>query len=172
LAKVKKRQRRLAQRFSSILISNVFSVRKAQRDVNFTCPKLLVQLSFISSFKRSSGAARHDFTQRMPMGIGAECEKSGVVVMARYELNAADAADAMNMVPAPSAPEAFYELGMMYACGRSVPADLVSAHKWLNIAVARGLREAAARRAELAMEMSADQIAEAQREARLWLTRH
>jgi hypothetical protein len=38
--------------------------------------------------------------------------------------------------------------------------------------VAKGFREAAQRRAELAGEMSAAEIATAQREARLWLTRH
>jgi uncharacterized protein len=60
----------------------------------------------------------------------------------------------------------------MYASGRSVPHDLVIAHKWLNIAVARGYREAASMRAELAQEMSLVQVATAQREARLWLTQH
>ena len=38
----------------------------------------------------------------------------------------------------------FYELGMMYASGRSVPADLVSAHKWFNLAAMKGNAEAAA----------------------------
>jgi TPR repeat protein len=76
------------------------------------------------------------------------------------------------VVPAQAAPESYFELGLMYAAGRTVPADLVSAHKWLNIAVARGYRPAVERRAEIAREMSAAQIAEAQREARLWLTRH
>jgi hypothetical protein len=49
---------------------------------------------------------------------------------------------------------------------------LVAAHKWFNIAVARGHRPAVERRAELAQEMSTTEIAAAQREARLWLTRH
>jgi uncharacterized protein len=89
--------------------------------------------------------------------------------MARFEM---EAAEIITAVPAEASAEAFYELGLLYASGRSVPVDLVTAHKWFNVAVARGCRPAATMRAELAFEMSADQIAAAQREARLWLTRH
>ena len=89
--------------------------------------------------------------------------------MARIEMGALDIAA---MIPARASGEAYFELGIMYASGRSGPTDLVAAHKWFNIAVARGYRPAAERRAELAQEMSAQEIAAAQREARLWLTRH
>ena len=65
-----------------------------------------------------------------------------------------------------------YELGVMYAAGRTVEVDRVTAHKWLNIAALRGCAEAVALRAELASEMSSAEIAAAQREARLWLSRH
>lgn len=68
--------------------------------------------------------------------------------------------------------EAFYELGLMYAAGRAVPLDRVTAHKWLNVAVAQGYRAAAGMRAELAQEMTAEEIKAAQREARLFLTHH
>ena len=66
----------------------------------------------------------------------------------------------------------FYELGMMYSTGRSVPADLVSAHKWFNIAAMRGNADASRLRREIAEEMSEMEIANAQRAARDWLTRH
>ena len=89
--------------------------------------------------------------------------------MARYEVAAAEISP---LAPALDSGEAFYELGLMYAAGRSVPVDLVAAHKWLNVALAKGCREAVARRAELAIEMSGDEIARAQREARLFLSRH
>ena len=89
--------------------------------------------------------------------------------MARFDLETAEAA---GMIPVQASGEAYYELGMMYASGRAMPVDLVAAHKWFNIAVARGFQPAAARRAELVQEMSAAEIATAQREARLWLTRH
>ena len=35
---------------------------------------------------------------------------------------------------------AYFELGCMYAAGRTVAPDLVTAHKWFNIAAAQGLR--------------------------------
>ena len=68
--------------------------------------------------------------------------------------------------------EVFYELGMMYAAGRTVPTDLVSAHKWFNLAAMRGNPEAIRLRREIAGEMSAAEIAAAQRAARDWLTTH
>lgn len=66
-------------------------------------------------------------------------------------------------------PEALFELGMLYATGREVEADLVVAHKWFNLAAMGGNGSALALRMELAREMSAVQIAEAQRLAREWL---
>jgi TPR repeat protein len=71
-----------------------------------------------------------------------------------------------------AAPDALFELGMLYATGRDVTADLVVAHKWFNLAAARGNQSALARRIELAREMSTDQIAEAQKLAREWLQTH
>jgi TPR repeat protein len=71
-----------------------------------------------------------------------------------------------------AAPDALFELGMLYATGRDVEADLVVAHKWFNLAAARGNQSALVRRTELAREMSADQIAEAQKLAREWLQTH
>lgn len=86
--------------------------------------------------------------------------------MARLDLGAVDIA---TLVPDRDTGEAYLELGLMHAVGRSVPLDLVAAHKWLNIAVAKGCRAAVARRAELAAEMTADEIAAAQRAARIFL---
>lgn len=64
------------------------------------------------------------------------------------------------------------QLGIMYASGRSAPADMVSAHKWFNIAALRGNAEAARLRREIAEEMSEAEIAAAQRAAREWIMRH
>ena len=59
-------------------------------------------------------------------------------VMINTEMGATDLA---SLVTPPLAEgEAFFELGMKYASGRLGPADLVTAHKWFNIAVARGCR--------------------------------
>jgi TPR repeat protein len=70
------------------------------------------------------------------------------------------------------APDALFELGMLYATGRDVVADLVVAHKWFNLAAARGNGAALIHRIELAREMSAEQVAEAQKLAREWLQTH
>ena len=70
------------------------------------------------------------------------------------------------------APDALFELGMLYATGRDVAADLVVAHKWFNLAAARGNSSALTHRMELAREMSTEQIAAAQKLAREWLQTH
>jgi uncharacterized protein len=73
---------------------------------------------------------------------------------------------------APAGADTFFQLGMMYSIGRSAPVDLVSAHKWFNIAALRGNPDAIRLRREVADQMSEGEIAEAQRAARTWLTAH
>ncbi len=70
------------------------------------------------------------------------------------------------------APDALFELGMLYATGRDGTPDLVVAHKWFNLAALRGNREALLHRRELAQEMSVSEIAEAQKLAREWMSTH
>lgn len=84
--------------------------------------------------------------------------------------NAASAQVALQ--PALNDPKEFFRLGMMYSSGASAPVDMVSAHKWFNIAALRGNAEAARLRREIAGEMSEAEIAAAQRAARDWMTRH
>ena len=62
-----------------------------------------------------------------------------------------------------------FELGMMYSVGRDAPIDLVSAHKWFNLAAVKGNNEAIRLRREVADQMSDAEIAVAQRAARDWL---
>ncbi len=88
--------------------------------------------------------------------------------MARYEMGA----DMASMAEAKPTPENLFELGMIYSAGREVDADLVAAHKWFNIAAVKGNREAAVYRQEVAREMTAAAVAEAQRAAREWLSKH
>lgn len=65
---------------------------------------------------------------------------------------------------------ALYDLGVAFSTGsHGAACDLVEAHKWFNIAAARGHEEAAWCRADVAEEMTAREIAEAQRRAREWL---
>ena len=69
-------------------------------------------------------------------------------------------------------PDALYSLGLAYSTGQGVGVDYVAAHKWFNLAAMKGVDEARAWRAQLSREMSAVQIAEAQRQAREWLLKH
>jgi TPR repeat protein len=85
--------------------------------------------------------------------------------MARFEIAEVEA----GVLGANTSADVFFELGMMYSTGRSVPTDFVTAHKWFNIAAMRGNREAIRHRRELAAEMSEADIAAAQRAARDWL---
>ena len=65
---------------------------------------------------------------------------------------------------------ALYDLGVAFSTGsQGCACDLIEAHKWFNIAAARGHEEAALCRADVADEMTAREIAEAQRQAREWL---
>ncbi len=68
--------------------------------------------------------------------------------------------------------EIFFQLGMKYATGRDVDTDLVSAHKWFNLAAMNGNRAAATYRQEIALEMSPRDVAYAQRAAREWIRTH
>ena len=67
-------------------------------------------------------------------------------------------------------PQAYYDLGVAYSAGAGgVGVDLVQAHKWFNLAALGGSRRGQECRAEVADEMTAREIAEAQRQARAWL---
>ncbi len=66
--------------------------------------------------------------------------------------------------------EALYDLGVTYSTGTNgVATDLIAAHKWFNLAAASGLAAAQDARGEVAEDMTAREIAEAQRQARAWL---
>ena len=66
---------------------------------------------------------------------------------------------------------AYFDLGVAYSTGsHGVACDLVEAHKWFNLAAVVGYDEAAQCRADISDEMTAREIAEAQRRAREWLS--
>ena len=68
-------------------------------------------------------------------------------------------------------PNALYELGVAYSTGHSgIEVDLVEAHKWFNLAALNGSSRGQECRAEIAEEMTAREISEAQRQARAWLS--
>ncbi|MCA1750050.1 MAG: hypothetical protein ABR601_07325 [Parasphingopyxis sp.] len=66
--------------------------------------------------------------------------------------------------------DAYYELGIVYSTGsEGAEVDLIEAHKWFNLAAVGGHQGAQRCRAEISDEMTAREIAEAQRGARAWL---
>jgi hypothetical protein len=89
--------------------------------------------------------------------------------MARIDMP--EAYEAM-MTPGIATADALFELGVKYCTGHGVPADYVTAHKWFNLAAMKGSADAKQYRCEIAREMSASEVAEAQRQARSWLTLH
>jgi len=67
-------------------------------------------------------------------------------------------------------PSAYFDLGVAYSTGsHGAPIDLIEAHKWFNLAAVNGYDGASQCRADIAEEMTARDIAEAQRRAREWL---
>ena len=67
-------------------------------------------------------------------------------------------------------PTAYYDLGVAFSTGsHGAACDLIEAHKWFNLAAVSGHEEAGMCRADISDEMTAREIAEAQRRAREWL---
>jgi TPR repeat protein len=65
---------------------------------------------------------------------------------------------------------AYFDLGVAYSTGsHGVDCDLIEAHKWFNLAAVNGHAEAQLCRADISDEMTAREIAEAQRRAREWI---
>ena len=63
---------------------------------------------------------------------------------------------------------AMFILGRLYHTAHGVPHDLVRAHMWYNLATAHGYEDGKKWRDRLAEEMSASEVAEAQKLAREW----
>ena len=75
-------------------------------------------------------------------------------------------------LPTPDATgDELFRLGLLYSTGQGgAPLDYISAHMLFNLAAMRGSMEAKVYRKELADEMASEQVAEAQRQAREWLS--
>ena len=68
-------------------------------------------------------------------------------------------------------PDALYQLGVAYSTGTGgTDVDLIEAHKSFNLAALNGSALGQQCRADIAEEMTAREIAEAQRQARAWLS--
>jgi len=86
--------------------------------------------------------------------------------MARFDISDCDQA---SIGATAAGTDRFFDLGMMYSTGRSVPIDYVTAHKWFNLAAMNGNKDAIRLRREIAAEMTPGEIAAAQRAARDWM---
>lgn len=65
--------------------------------------------------------------------------------------------------------EEFYQAGLACAAGVGSDIDLVSAHKWFNLAAAKGYEEAKVQRQEMAEMLSSDEVKVALSAARDWM---
>lgn len=66
--------------------------------------------------------------------------------------------------------DACFDLGISFQTGTAgARIDLIEAHKWFNLAAVHGLAAGHDARAEVSEDMTAREIAEAQRQARAWL---
>jgi TPR repeat protein len=91
--------------------------------------------------------------------MGISLKSAAFLVQSRLQEAAAGDADAL------------YELGVAYSTGtEGIDVDLIEAHKWFNLAALNGCTEAQMCRADISEEMTAREIAEAQRQARAWLS--
>ncbi len=67
--------------------------------------------------------------------------------------------------------DACFDLGIAFSAGADgLDIDLVEAHKWFNLAAVSGHDKAQRCRAEISDEMTAREIAQAQKRARAWLS--
>ncbi len=62
-----------------------------------------------------------------------------------------------------------YQMGLEASVPGADNYDLVTAHKWFNLSAMKGNMQASVYRKELMLEMTAAEVAEAQRVAREWL---
>lgn len=108
--------------------------------------------------RRADGSASGDRLTTVGKGVSLETEPSDLKAL---EERAAQG-DA----------SAQFNLGVIYAEGQGVPQDYVQAHKWINLAAAKGTGEDRNKRAKVrrrvAAKMTPAQIAEAQKLAREW----
>ena len=88
--------------------------------------------------------------------------------MARFEMFDAE----FGQMGSTAQADILFELGLMYATGRDCEADAVAAHKWFNIAAIKGSARAAELRSELSATMTKQEIVQALRDAREWMTMH
>ena len=73
------------------------------------------------------------------------------------------------MLGADACAEDLYQTGLVCAAGIDADVDLVAAHKWFNLAAARGHEDAKVQRQEMAELLTSDEVKIALSAARDWL---
>ena len=100
-------------------------------------------------------------------------QKQGLNIMGNSMKSAAFLIESRLVEAAQGSNNAYFDLGVIYSTGsEGADVDLIEAHKWFNLAALSGHDESKICRAEISLEMTAREIAEAQREARSWLQDH
>jgi TPR repeat protein len=128
-------------------------------------PRFPVHLRFIASLKAQFKFSPHDPVQGRNWAR-AKCA-AGESEMSSVELSGQEPGnDKICDV------ESCFARGIDCSSGRDAEIDMVQAHKWFNIAAARGHKDGAQMRREVAALMSDSEIGQAQRAARDWLKTH
>lgn len=105
---------------------------------------------------------------RAQQNLGAMYEEGAGVIQ-----DYAEAAKWYRFAAAGGNVNAKLNLGVMLERGVSgIPLNVVLAHMWYNLAASQGSVEAAKFREEVALDMSREQVADAQRMAQEWLDKH
>lgn len=73
------------------------------------------------------------------------------------------------LIGAHSLPDDLYRTGLAFATGTGTEIDLVEAHKWFNLAAAKGHEEAKVQRQEMAEMLTTDEVKVALQAARDWI---
>ncbi len=74
--------------------------------------------------------------------------------------------------PAANIADDLFCKGLESSIGADGDVELVEAHKWFNLAAMKGNEEALRYRREISEELTASEIAEAQKAAREWMQTH
>jgi len=100
-----------------------------------------------------------------PAGELRGCLRKTIMAFAEFETNVLPCEG----LTAASAGDDLYQAGLAYSLGDDVEVDLVAAHKFFNLAVAKGHDAAKELRQEMADQMSSDEVRQALKAAREWL---
>ncbi len=137
------------------------------------CGFLGFLMELIPMWRKNSGPALticYPCRANLALSLPFNVQQTGVNIMGSSLKSAAFLIESRLIDAAKGNPDAYYELGVAFSTGTGgVDVDLIQAHKWFNLAALGGNRDGQVCRAEISDEMSREDIAEAQKQARAWL---